>query len=212
MLAIAWGASHLDITQLDAQAAADRIRAAGPLGPVVLLGLLILQCVVAPLPSEPLMMAAGFLYGPAAGLALSWGGVVLGASACFVLAAGLGHAFVHRMVNPERLQMLDAYVRARGISGIFFTILVIRLFAFSSFDVVSYGCGLLRLPFRWFLFATALGVVPKAFAFSYLGANVSEQPPWLGALALVGTFGIFLATPWLLRAWRRRSAATALGN
>src|SRR2546427_4688603 len=50
-----------DLTHLDAARIADRVRASGALGPLALIMLLVAQAVVAPLPSPPLLMAAGCL-------------------------------------------------------------------------------------------------------------------------------------------------------
>jgi len=187
------------LAALDPETLAARIRSAGWLGPLVLLALLVLQCVVAPIPSEPVMMAAGYVYGPALSLALSWLGVVIGASACFGLARGLGRPFVHRFVRAERLASIDTYLQSRGQATAFAIILAIRLFAFASFDVVSYGCGLVSFRFRWFLVATAIGVIPKAFAFTYAGATMGARPAWLDAMILAGVFGIVFLVPWVLR-------------
>lgn len=202
-----WLAVRAGVIPLEPEVVAQQVRDAGVLGPVVLFALLVLQCVVSPLPSEPLMMAAGYVYGPAAGFALSWAAVVAGAAACFALARMFGRPFVERFVSTERVVNLDSYVRSRGPTHVFVALLAVRLLAFSSFDLVSYGCGLLPLPFRSFLLASVLGVVPKAFAFTYLGANMSELPAWLSTLILLGTFGIVLLIPWLLRAWQQTRAA-----
>ena len=197
-----WSAYQIDFANLSVATTAERVRATGPLAPLVLLFLLVAQCVIAPLPSEPLMMVAGFLYGPRPGFVLSWLGVTLGACACFLLA-DLARPFAVRFVRAERLEWLDAQLGSRGELGMFVAVLFIRLFAFSSFDVVSYGCGLLRMRFRWFLLASAIGVMPKVFAFTYLGTSMSELPAWLGVLIAVGTFGILVLVPWILRTWRR---------
>jgi uncharacterized membrane protein YdjX (TVP38/TMEM64 family) len=197
----------LDLPALDAQALAARVRAAGALGPAALFALLVFQCVVAPIPSEPLMLAAGFVYGPALGFSIAWLGVVVGAAACFGLAQCFGRSLAQRFVRSRHLDAFDAYAAQRGIGFTFAWVLVIRLLAFSSFDVVSYGCGLTRFPFRWFLLATALGVVPKAFAFPYAGASVAVRPAWLDAALLAGTFGFMLLVPWLALRRSRRARA-----
>jgi len=196
---LAGGAVWWYLSPFDAETVASQLRAAESLGPVALFALLVLQCVIAPIPSEPLMMAAGFVYGPTAGFTIAWLGVVLGAAVCFGLARTLGRPFALRFVRAKRLDALDRYLTSRGLGTAFAIVLGIRLFAFTSFDVVSYGCGLVRFPFRWFLLATALGVVPKAFAFAYAGATVSQRPEWLDVLILAGTFGALVAVPWLLR-------------
>ncbi len=199
----AWTVAHVDLTEIDPQTAAAEVRAMGALGPIALVTLLMVQCVIAPLPSEPLMMAAGFVYGGAGGFVIAWLGVVGGASVCFALARGLGRAFAARFVSPQKLSLLAAFEGRQARTATFFTVLSLRLFAFTAFDVVSYACGLIRFPFRWFLLATALGAVPKVFAFTYLGANVAERPGWLDWMIAAGTFGALLVVPWLIRAWRR---------
>src|SRR4030095_4138259 len=93
----------------DADALAARLREAGPIGPIALFALFVLQCVVAPIPSEPLMIAAGFVYGPGPGFGLAWGGVVVGALACFGLARLFGRPMALRLVRSHHLDALAAY-------------------------------------------------------------------------------------------------------
>lgn len=200
-----WAMVGFDIVSLEAEEVAARIRAAGMIGHFSLFGLLILQCVIAPLPSEPLMMAAGYLYGPQPGFILAWAGVTCGALACFVLARTVGAPLVHRFVDPRRIATLEAYFANRSALAAASVLLFVRLFAFSSFDVVSYGCGLLRFPFRWFFLTSAIGVMPKVFAFTYLGASVGPQPAWLNVLIAVGTLGILIAAPLFLRHLSRQT-------
>jgi uncharacterized membrane protein YdjX (TVP38/TMEM64 family) len=207
LLAGGYGLSAIDLRQLDAEWVAQRVRTAGLYGPLALFALLVLQCVVAPLPSEPLMMAAGFVYGGLSGFVIGWGGVILGASACFVLARRLGRPFAERFVRAERLAAIDAYVSDRGRSATFLTLLSLRLVAFSSFDILSYACGLVGFPFRWFLVATAVGVIPKVVAFTYLGANVGARPWWLDATIIAGTVGMLALVPWFV-GYRRAAVAT----
>jgi uncharacterized membrane protein YdjX (TVP38/TMEM64 family) len=197
-----WASSPGARAALDPQLLAARLRDAGPLGALGLLGLLVVQCVVAPIPSEPIMMAAGFVYGPRAGFALSWAGVCLGAALCFLLARRFGRPLAERFVRPERLSALDARLAARGLVAVFLVVLGLRLFTFTSFDVLSYACGLLRFPLPWFLVATGLGAMPKVFAFTYAGATAGARPGWLDAVILAGTFGVLIVVPWLARRWR----------
>jgi len=196
--------SRVDWAALDANAIAERIRAAGPVGPVALFALLILQCVISPLPSEPLMMAAGFLYGPWAGFALVWAAVVAGATGCFLIARKLGRPVAERFVSGDKLAAFDEKFAGRGMLATFLGVLAIRLFAHGSFDIVSYACGLIPFTLPLFLIASGIGVVPKAFAFTYLGASAGERPGWLDGMILVGTFGMLLLVPlW----WRSRGRA-----
>src|SRR5262249_58325028 len=91
----------------------DQVRAWGTLGPLAVIVLLVLQAVVAPLPSPPLLMAAGFVYGPLVGFAIGWLGLLLRASACFGLARGLGPPFAECFVRQRRRARIDRYARAQ---------------------------------------------------------------------------------------------------
>jgi uncharacterized membrane protein YdjX (TVP38/TMEM64 family) len=195
----------MTLSRLDPAASARHVEALGPLGPLGIVALLVVQCVVAPIPSEPIMMAAGYLYGPRGGFALAWCGIVVGAAACFGLARRHGRPFVERFVRPDRLTAVDTWVRDRGAATAFLAILAVRVAAFGAFDVLSYACGLLPVRFAWFVVATAIGAVPKALAFTYVGAYAATRPAWVDVLVLAGTFGILAAVPWLARRLSRPS-------
>jgi uncharacterized membrane protein YdjX (TVP38/TMEM64 family) len=192
--AVAFCVAHFEISLVDSESLANDVRATGALAPLLLLALLVLQSVVAPLPSQPLMIAAGFVYGAWAGFAISWVGVLVGAIACFGIARLLGRPAVVHFVSPERLSAVDTYVSERGLGRTFAAVLSLRLLAHFSFDVTSYACGLVRFPFGWFALATALGEVPKVLIFTAIGAGLGETPSWLalaigaGAIASVGAF------------------------
>ena len=200
---------QIDWRALDAQAVADRVRAAGTVGPIALFVLLVVQCVVSPLPSEPLMMASGYLYGPWAGFALSWTSVVIGGTLCFLLARALGRPVAERFASRDKLAAFDATFAGRGRTATFVAVLGIRLLAHGSFDVVSYACGLIPFSLPLFLVASGVGVVPKVFAFTYLGASAGVRPGWLDALILAGTFGMLLLVPLWMRTRRARPSAAA---
>jgi uncharacterized membrane protein YdjX (TVP38/TMEM64 family) len=194
-----------DLAHLDAEVVANRVRASGALGPLALMALLIAQAVIAPLPSPPILMAAGFVYGPWLGFGIGWLGLLLGASACFGLARVLGRPFAERFVRPERLAAVDEYVSTRN-GATLVTLVSMRVFMPPAFDAVSYGCGLVRVPFPWFALATALGEVPKVGSFAYIGAAAGGVPSWLTAWVLLapmlGVIGLRL-----VRSRQRRTDA-----
>lgn len=193
-----------DLGHLDADTVAARIRASGPVGLLALIALLVFQAVVAPLPAPPLLMAAGFVYGPWVGFGIGWLGLLLGASACFALARTFGRPFAARFVSAERLAAVHHYVTTRS-GGTFLTLVSMRVFMPPVFDAVSYGCGLVGVPFPWFVLATALGEIPKVGSFTYVGAAAGGTPTWLTAWIFLGPAGGLI----LVRVLRRRRAAAA---
>ena len=174
-----------DLAHLDADTLADRVRASGPAGPLALIALLIAQAVVAPLPSPPILIAAGFVYGPRLGFAIGWLGLLLGASSCFGIARALGRPFVQRFVRPEHLATIDAHIATRTGTTLL-AIMSLRVFMPPLFDAVSYGCGLVQIRFVWFVLATALGEVPKVGSFTYIGSAAGGASNWLTAWVLLG--------------------------
>src|SRR5437870_12892313 len=182
-----------DLTHLDAARIANRVRASGPVGPLVLIALLVAQAVVAPLPSPPILMAAGFVYGPWFGFGIGWVGLLLGAGCCFGLARACGRPFAQRFVRPQHLATMDTY-RATRTGATLLAIVSLRVFMPPLFDAVSYGCGVVRVPFSWFVLATALGEVPKVGSFTYIGSAAGGTSSWLIAWILlapaIGVVGV----------------------
>src|SRR5438093_11349076 len=185
-----------------------QVRAWGSLGPLTLIALLVVQAVVAPLPSPPRLMAAGFVYGPLIGFAIGWLGLLLGAGACFGLARSLGRPFAERFVRPQRLAAIDQYVGSQS-GATFLTVLSLRVFVPPLFDAVSYGCGLVRLPFHWFALATALGELPKVGSFTYVGAAVGGVPGWLTMWILLAPVAGLVVLRLARRAARARRSPAA---
>jgi uncharacterized membrane protein YdjX (TVP38/TMEM64 family) len=207
VLTIAAVALLLGLTPVDAETIAERVRAAGAVGPIVLVVLLVAQAVVAPLPSPPLLMAAGFVFGPWIGFGIGWLGLLLGAGACFGLARAFGRPFAERFVSLERLAAVDRYVSTRS-GGTLLTLVSLRVFMPPAFDAVSYGCGLVRIPFHWFALATAVGEVPKVGSFTYIGAAAGGVPGWLTAWILLGP-AVGLIGLRLVRSRRPRTDASS---
>lgn len=197
ILAVAGLALFFDLTALDTSTVVAEVRSSGAFGSAALIALLVVQAVIAPLPSPPLLMAAGLVYGPVIGFGIGWVGLLLGASACFGLARVFGRPFAERFVRPERLAALDRTIGTRSTTS-FLTVVSLRALLPPAFDAVSYACGVVGIPFHRFALATALGEIPKVASFTYLGALAGNPPRWLSAwILLVPVAG--LALLWLVR-------------
>ena len=146
----------------------------GPAAPVVYLGLLAAQSVLAPLPAPAVAAAGGYVFGTGWGFVLTWLGVLLGGSLCFWISRLFGREHVTR---SGRLKGLDRRVEEHGAIIVF----ALRLIPLISFDVISYAAGLTGLSFWRFFLATALGSAPGTFVFVYLG-GASPGPGLYAAL------------------------------
>lgn len=170
---------------------------AGVWAPVVYVGFLVAQAVLAPLPAPAVAVVGGYTFGVAEGFVLTW----LGSLAGGVVSFGISRLFGRRFVAASgRAKRLDRYVDEHGAAVVF----VLRLVPLVSFDAISYAAGLSSLRFRAFFLATALGMVPGTFAFVYLGGAPFGSGGWVVLLGLsVLAFAAYLYQRNVLRARRR---------
>ncbi len=168
-------------------------------GPVAVVFLLAVAVVLSPIPSGPIAMAAGAIYGPFLGGSLTALGALLGATCAFGLSRRFGYRPLSSMNSP-----LAAFVtRKRSQRKLAFVILVTRLIPFISFDAISYLAGLTSIRSGYFVLATALGVLPVSFAFAALGAGAAA---WDSRAVLIGACAITLIVPAALLVLRRLRA------
>src|SRR5215203_2793871 len=114
---------------------------------------------------------------------LSLFGHVLAAAVCFGISRALGRVPVEVLVGKTGLESADRWFARWGVYAVFAG----RLLPGVAFDAISFAAGLTRMRFRSFIAATALGIFPQTFLYSYLG----RQAPEYVALFLV-TSGLVL--------------------
>jgi uncharacterized membrane protein YdjX (TVP38/TMEM64 family) len=148
----------------------DYILSFGLWAPIASCFLMILQALVAPVPSFLITFANGLAFGVFWGWMLSLFGHVVAAAVCFWISRALGRVPVEVLVGKTGLQSADRWFARWGMYAVF----VGRLVPGIAFDVISYAAGLTRMRFRNFLIATALGIFPQTFLYSYLGRQAPE--------------------------------------
>jgi uncharacterized membrane protein YdjX (TVP38/TMEM64 family) len=161
------------------------VRRAGPWGPAILIGLIILQTIVAPIPGQALGLAAGYLYGFWVGLLYGWLGTVTGSVLAMCIARFAGRPLVARLVRPDVLERLDRFAAGRGLLFFFLVFLIPGL----PDDVFCFVAGLTRLPILALVTLAAVARVPGMAASIWLGSS-AERMGWqvwavLGGLAAV---------------------------
>jgi uncharacterized membrane protein YdjX (TVP38/TMEM64 family) len=183
---------------LDGQAIRHYIMELGMTGPLAVVALIALAVLVSPLPSAPVALAAGALYGHSWGTLYVLLGAELGALGAFSLARLLGREALQRWLG-HRLP------RSRlGSQGSLMTIVFVsRLLPFISFDVVSYAAGLTSLSLWRFALATLAGVLPTSFLLAHFGGEMvaGELDRMLYAVLALG---LLTALPIVAYALRER--------
>lgn len=179
---------------LDAELLRIEIERLGHWGPIILMLLMATAIVINPIPSAPIALAAGALYGH------SWGAlyVVIGAGSGAMLAF-----LIARLAGRELLKQLfgerivPAWFGSQNVMmGMVF---VSRLLPFISFDLVSYGAGLTPLKFWRFVIATFGGIIPTSFVLAYFGEEMVAGD-YENTLLTVLLLGLIMLVPIVGRA------------
>lgn len=143
----------------------------GAFGVLILLGMQLLQIIVAFIPGEVVQMAAGMLYGPLWGTLIILLGCVISSSIVYMLVSRLGAPFVQDMVSKEHLEKVYAFERSGKLN---LTVFILFLIPGMPKDVFTYLVPLTRMPLRTFLLLTTIGRIPGVIVSTYAAAGLAE--------------------------------------
>lgn len=163
VLLVAIGAAIVWRDRLDPAALHAWVEGAGAAAPLVFMALYALATVLF-LPGSVLTLAGGALFGPLWGTLWNLTGATLGAALAFLAARTLGADWVTRRAGP-RLARLNDGVSAEGWRFVAF----VRLVPVFPFNLLNYALGLTRIPFLAYVIASAVFMLPAAFAYTWLG-------------------------------------------
>ena len=188
----------------DGQALKATILGYGPIGPLVVIALMMLAVVFNPLPSAPIALAAGALYGHTAGTIYIVVGAELGAIAAFLIARIAGYDLVRRYLRD--IAWPGRFGSQNSLTTIVFAS---RLVPFMSFDLVSYGAGLTPLRLWRFALATLFGLLPISFALAHFGSEIATTGSGEDFARIALWLGLLVAIPLLLAGIRRHRQTPA---
>jgi uncharacterized membrane protein YdjX (TVP38/TMEM64 family) len=168
-------------------------------GPILIIGLMSVAVVLNPLPSAPVALAAGAVYGHTMGTVYVVAGAELGAVLAFAIARWAGYDLTRRFFGET-----GALQRISSQNTLTMLVFVSRLIPFMSFDLVSYAAGLSPIKLWRFALATLLGLIPVSFALAHFGSEIGDgNYPLLVGVVLV--IGLLTIAPMLLRMFRSRN-------
>lgn len=161
----------------------------GVWGVFVMLGIQILQVVVAFLPGEPIELLSGILYGTFGGFFLCMAGLGIGTVIVFYTVKRLGRPFVERLFSVEKVSKLHFLQSEQKLEMLFFLLFFIPG---TPKDILIYVAPLTRIPPRSFLLLSMLARIPSVISSNYAGSSLSEGN-WIRTLivfAITGVLGI----------------------
>ena len=170
-----------------------RLENAGPLAPVLFM-LLMAATVVSPIPTLPLDILAGRMFGAFYGTLYAVTGATLGAVLSFLVARWLGRDLIARFLKGH-----VNFCQQCSDKLLIKIVFLARLIPAVSFDMVSYGSGLTKMSWTKFAVATFLGMVPLTAVYVSFGPLLSLSGPvvWVGGAVVVMLF--FLLPRWIER-------------
>ena len=189
-LAILLGTVALAALFLDVPEIATVRQWADNLGPWFMVAFWCGYCVLTlfPLPRTTWTLAAGILFGPWWGLAISLTALTVSAAISFsVVRFFLGPWIAPRLEHPA-VAGINERLKARG----WLAIISLRMIAGVPFSLLNYVAALTSISLRHFTVATAVGSVPTTVLGVVFGdALVGGPQPWLvGCLVALAGLGI----------------------
>jgi uncharacterized membrane protein YdjX (TVP38/TMEM64 family) len=148
------------------------------------------------LPSTPLNVSGGLLFGPWFGILWTSLGAIIAAAIAFLFSRTIGRQSIERRM-AGRWQRMDAEIQRGGL----FYMFAIRLVPIMPYGIVNFAAGLTSIRFRDFLIGTFLGTVPSVLPFVLIGSSsfkalsTGNLWPLMGALGLTG--GLVILTTWI---------------
>jgi uncharacterized membrane protein YdjX (TVP38/TMEM64 family) len=133
-------------------------------------------------PASLLTIVSGVTFGVAFGSLFTFIGSLTGSILAYFISSYFGKDTVMKILGKGSAKLKDN-IEGNGFS----TILIMRFLPIVPFNVVSYSAGLAGVSFFKYIAATALGVLPEIFIYTYAGnAVVHGEPDNIGiALTLL---------------------------
>jgi uncharacterized membrane protein YdjX (TVP38/TMEM64 family) len=168
----------------------------GPWGPLISIGLNVVQVLLAPIPGQFVGLLNGYLYGPWLGTLYSMIGLLLGTALAMGLGRWFGRPLVERLVHPGQLAHWDRIAARQGPPFFF----LVFLFPSLPDDVICFVIGLSRLSIVRMLVLAMIGRLPGVFVSCWVGRYATELPWWMW-IPLGGTAIALAWVFWRYQAW-----------
>lgn len=176
------------------------IKELGLIGPVAIICLIAIAIIITPLPSAPIALVSGALYGHTFGTLYVVLGALSGALLAFMISRKLGYDYINRKLHQKIPEKIIGSQNTLMMI-VFFT----RLAPFISFDVISYAAGLTKLTVGRFIIATLMGIIPISFILAHLGSEVKDGEIESIAMALL-FLGFLTLLPLIINKVNTRSS------
>ena len=164
----------------------EYVRSFGALGPVVMLGLQILQVFIALIPGEIVESAAGFVLGPWLGTAVCYLGICIASTLIFTLTRRYGVRLVEVFIAREKINELRFLNTEQKRNALIFLLFFIPG---TPKDLLAYFVGLTDIRLKTFLLLSMVARIPSVIT-STFGGHLLGEERYIGAVILYGITGV----------------------
>jgi len=183
---------------VDRDAVAEYMVSYGDWAMLVYLSLLVLQVIIALIPGQALVFAAGYIFGFIPTLLVTIPVAVLSSQLAFLLARRFGKPIAYRLASQKAIDRWEGMSRNQGIA---FYFLAFNLPIFPS-DAMCYVAGLGMISGVRFLLANFLGRFVSTIFTVTVSAYGFDLPGWfwLAAIAVI----LILYFSWVMYARKHK--------
>ncbi len=167
----------------------EMITSQGFLGWLIILGIQILQIIVALIPGEPVEILAGFVYGTWGGLLTCLLGIGIGSAIIFIAVHYMGEGLVNKMASSDKISKFKFLKDTKNIELIVFILFFIPG---TPKDVLTYFSGLTPIKPLRVIFIATVARIPSVVSSTLAGAQI-ESGNWVSTIiifAITGLLGI----------------------
>lgn len=131
----------------------------------LLFGMMIIQAIAIPIPSELVLIAGGLAFPFPFGWLVGALGSIVAAIVSFYISKKGGRGLAIKLVGENGITFADNWFNRWGA----WAILLGRFAPFIPFDAISYSAGLTTMKLKSFLIPTIIGTLPRTLFYTYLG-------------------------------------------
>jgi len=141
-------------------------------GIFLFIGIMAIQGLIIPIPSEIVLLSTGMIWGIWGGGFMGIVGSMAAGILCFYISRLGGRPLVEKFIGEKAMLMADDFIEKNGI----WAILISRTIPFIAFDPISYVSGLVEMDVKKYSVGTLIGAIPRAFFYAFLGASFGIDP------------------------------------
>ncbi len=175
----------------------DYVKSHGPLGPLIMIGIMVMQVIVAFIPGEPFELGAGFVFGWLSGSLLCLAGAAAASAMVFLAVRAWGVKIVELFFPREKIKSYSFLQNEKKLDLLVF---ILFLIPGTPKDLLTYVVGLTPMKLTTFLLLTTLARIPSVVSSAVTG-SLAQKGSYTAAII---TYGITLVITVICVLWYRR--------